>query len=182
MEFFKNTRLKIANAILKKRISRSGRKMAYKNFSEVKSIGIVWNASKHEEFQSLARFHQQMNERNIDVKIIGYYNGKHLPDQYTAIRYLSCFKKSETTFFYLPESIEVKSFIKNKFEILIDINFEKNFTLSYITTISQALFKVGLFDETENGSPLDLMMEIKKPVNIDDYLRKVIQYLEMIKS
>jgi hypothetical protein len=182
MDFFKNTRLKIARAILKKRVSRNGRKMAYKNFSEVKNIGIVWNASNHGEFQSLARFHQNMNDRNIDVKIIGYYNGKHLPDQYTAIRYLSCFKKSETSIFYIPDSAEARSFAKNKFEILIDINFDELFPLNYITEISQSLFKVGLFNAADSSTPFDLLMDIKKPVNIDDYLKQVIRYLEMIKS
>jgi hypothetical protein len=41
---------------------------------------------------------------------------------------------------------------------------------------------VGLFDNSTTGSPFDLMMEIKNPVDIDNYLMQVIQYLEMIKD
>ena len=182
MELFRNIRLKIGSALLKKRISRVNRKMKYNNFSEVKTIGVVWNASKYEEFQSLARFHQRMMERNIDVKIIGYYHDKNLPDQYTAIRYLTCIRKSETNLFHIPSSDEAKSFINNNFDILVDINSEKLFTLNYITILSRAAFKVGIFENESEESPFDLMMEIKKPVNIEDYLKQVIQYLEMIKS
>jgi hypothetical protein len=182
MEFFRNIRLKIAWTILRKRVSRSNRKMVYRNFHEVKSIGVVWNASKHDDFQSLARFHQRMQDRNIDVKIFGYYQGKHLPDQYTAIRYLTCIRNTETNLFFLPESTEGKSFINNKFDILIDINFEKIFTLIYVTMMSNSAFKVGLFEAEESNTPFDLMMEIKKPVNVEDYLKQVIQYLEMINS
>ena len=99
MEFFGNLRLRIGMIILRKRISKISHRSKYKNFTEVRNIGIVWDASKHQEFQSLARFHQKMQDKNIEVKIIGFYRGKHLPDQYTAIRYLSCIKNSEKNIF-----------------------------------------------------------------------------------
>lgn len=182
MEFFGNLRLKIGRIILRKRLSKISRRGKYKNFMEVRNIGIVWDASKHNEFQALARFHQKMMERNIEVKIIGFHKGKHLPDQYTAIRYLSCIKSSETTIFYIPSSPEIQSFTDFKFDVLIDINFDKIFSLTYITGMSKAALKVGLFDSDENSSSFDLMMEIKKPVNAEEYLKQVIQYLEMIKS
>lgn len=181
MDLLRNIRLRIGNAILRKRVSRTSRKMEYRNFMEVRSIGVVWNASIHEEFQALARFHQKMQERSIDVKILGFYNGKHLPDQYTAIRYLTCIRKSETNIFYIPESTEIHEFTDRKFDVLIDINYEKIFQLQYITRMSKASLKVGLYDSEQNN-PFDMMMEIKKPVKADEYLNQVIQYLEMIKN
>ncbi len=69
------------------------RKVYYSNIKHIKKIGIVWDASKTEDFSSLSKFHQKMHERNIDVKIIGYYPGKELPDQYTAIRYLVMYQE-----------------------------------------------------------------------------------------
>ena len=182
MEFFRNTRLKIASVLLRRRVARSGRKMTYNNFARVKTIGVVWNASNHEEFPLLARFQQRMNERNIDVRILGYYHGKNLPDRYTAIRYLSCLRSSEINFFYIPESIEAKDFIGTRFDILIDINFKKIFPLTYITRLSQASLKVGLFEVEGNDTPFELMMEIKSPVDVEEYLKQAIQYLEMINS
>lgn len=181
MELFRNIRLRIGNAILRKRVSRTNRKMEYRNFMNVRSIGVVWDASKNAEFQALSRFHQNMQERNIEVKILGFYNGKHLPDQYTAIRYLTCIRKSETNLFYIPESTEVNGFINRNFDILIDVNFEKIFSLLYVTKLSKASLKVGIF-EPESNAPFDMMMEIKNPVQLDVYLRQVIQYLEMIKN
>jgi hypothetical protein len=123
-----------------------------------------------------------MQDIKIDVTILGYFPGKNLPDQYTAIRYLRCIKKDEVNSFYHPDSPETRSFISNNFDILIDINFEKLVPLLYVTTLSRARFKVGLFDNSTTGSPFDLMMEIKNPVDIDNYLMQVIQYLEMIKD
>jgi len=178
MELFQ----KIGAVILRKKAAKSKRRMVYQNFKVINSIGIVWDASNEQEFKTLAKFHQQMQERNIDVQIIGYYDGKNLPDKYTAIRYLSCIRKNEVNLFGIPKSDDIQAFIYKKFDVLIDINFDNLFTLRYITVLSNALFKVGLSEPENHSAPFDLMMEIKKPVSVDNYLKQVVQYLEMMNS
>ena len=173
MELLENIRLKIGGIILRGKAVKSKRRMVYENFNLVKSIGIVWNVSNKEEFEALAKFHQTMKERNIEVQIIGYYDGKNLPDRYTAIRYLSCIRKHEVNTFYIPISDDAQAFINKKFDVLIDVNFDKFFTLRYITVISNALLKVGLSESENHTSPFDLIMEIKKPVPVDNYLKQV---------
>jgi hypothetical protein len=182
MELFKKVRLKIGKLILSKNIDRKKREIYYSNFKNIRKIGIVWDASRPSEFAYLSRFHQRMHDIKIEVNILGYFPGKNLPDQYTAIRYLRCIRKNEINIFYQPDSSETSSFINTPFDILIDINFNKLFPLTYVTTLSRARFKVGLFDNETAESPFDLMMEIKNPVDIEDYLTQVIQYLEMIKN
>jgi hypothetical protein len=182
MELFKNIRLKIGNSILEKKLEKSRRKVLYSDFSKIKSIGIVWDAAKTSDFPGLSRFCQKMHERNIDVKILGYFPGKELPDQYTAIRYLACFRKTELSFFYHPVSFEADHFIRNKTDVLIDVNFNNIFPLLCISSLSIASLKVGLFNEENPDSIFDLMIEIKKPVNIDNYLNQIVHYLEMINS
>jgi hypothetical protein len=182
MELFKNIRLKIGKAFLIKKLAGQKRKVHYSNIKDVKKIGVVWDASKSDEFASLSRFFHKMSERNIEVRILGYYPGENLPDQYTAIRYLTCIKNDELNFFYLPVSSESNTFINKRFDILIDINFNKLFPLYYITSLSNAGFKVGLSESQTMDTPFDLMIEIKKPVNIENYLNQTVQYLEMIKD
>jgi hypothetical protein len=182
MELFKNTRLKIGKAILSKKMAATKRKVYYSNISLIKNIGIVWDSSRPEDFVCLSRFYQKMHERKIEVKILGYFPGKNLPDQYTAIRYLTCIRKEEINFFYIPVSSEAKTFMDNRFEILIDVNFKKLFTLQYITSLSNAGFKVGLFEAEDIDTPFDLLMDIKNPVDVENYLNQIIHYLEMINS
>ncbi|MCX6325836.1 MAG: hypothetical protein NT144_04180 [Bacteroidia bacterium] len=182
MEFFKNIRLKIGMALLEKKIARTKRKVFYSNFNLVKNIGIVWDASRTDDFAGLSRFYQKMLEKNIDVNMLGYFPGKYLPNQYTAIRYLTCIRKKEINFFYRPVSSETDTFINNRFDILIDLNFKKLFPLQYISSLTNAGFKVGLFDSETMNNPFDLMMEIKNPVDVENYLNQVVHYLEMINS
>jgi hypothetical protein len=180
MELFKNTRLKIGKAVLLKKIARTRRKVYYSNIRMVKNIGIVWDASMPDDFACISRFYQKMHERNIEVSILGYFPGKILPNQYTAVRYMTCIRKREINIFYRPVSSETDSFISRRFDVLIDINFKKIFPLQYISSLSNAGLKIGLFESETTETPFDLMMEIKNPVNVENYLNQVIHYLEMI--
>jgi hypothetical protein len=182
MELFRNLRLKAGKSMLEGKYSRLRRKPLYTNFHNIKSMGLVWDASRPEEFLFLSRFHQKMADLNIELKIFGFFPGKELPNQYTAIRYLTCLKKNELDFFYRPVSKEAISFIEQHFDVLVDINFQKLFPLVYITSLSKAGLKVGIADVKPETAPFDLMISFKKPMNLENYLEQVIFYLDMINS
>jgi hypothetical protein len=182
MELFKNIRLKIGKAALKKKAAHFRRKVFYSNFQLVKNIGIVWDASKTAEFPSLSRFHQKMHERNIEVSVLGYFPGNELPDQYTAIMYLTCIRKNELSYNYHPVSKDAVTFINKRFDVLLDINFAKLFPLQCITSLSKAGFKVGLAESGTSDSVFDLMIEVSKPLDVETYLNQVMHYLAMINS
>jgi len=182
MEILRNLRVMAGRSRLSVKMARISRKVHLLNFYHVKSIGIVWDASRPEDFPILSRFHQKMAEQNKDVKIFGYFPGKELPDKYTAIRYFTCSKKDEVNFLYCPVHPDTESFINTEFDILIDLNFRNHFPLVYITSLSRAGLKVGLAGLKPETSPFDLMISMKNPVNIEGYLDQIIYYLEMINS
>lgn len=168
--------------MLEGKYSRIRRRPIYRNFQSIKSMGLVWDASRPEEFLFLSRFHQKMADLNIELKIFGFFPGRELPNQYTAIRYLTCLKKNELDFFYRPLSKEAISFIEQPFDVLIDIDFQKLFPLVYITSLSKAGLKVGIADTNPETAPFDLMFSFKKPMNLENYLEQVLFYLDMINS
>jgi hypothetical protein len=182
MELFRTIRLKIGAAILHHKSAGMKRKTSYSNLDQVKNIGIVWDASKIEDLTYLSKFCQKMNENKTEVKVLGYFPGNNLPNQYTALRYFSIIKNEELNYFYHPVSSESNSFIKNRFDVLIDLNFKKLLPLQYISSLSNAGLKVGLLEPDVKNNPYDLLMEIKSPVNTEDYLNQVIYYLGMINS
>jgi hypothetical protein len=183
MAMFRNFRLNKGRSVLRKRVSRMKKRVTFReNISRAKTMGIVWDASNPDDFVVLSRFHQKMNERKIDLKIIGYYPGKELPDRITAIRYLTCIKQQDLNYFFRPVSKEADHFIKTPFDILIDLNFKNIFPLEYISSLSNAGFKVGVFKNNYLCNPFDLMMEVRIKTDLEDYLNQVIHYLEMINT
>jgi hypothetical protein len=182
MELFRRLRVRAGNSILSGKLAKIKRKPHYINFYHIKTICLVWDASKPEDFNILTRFQQKMAELDKEVKIFGYYPEKGFPNQYTAIRYLTCLKKKELNLFFIPVNPEVESFTKTEFDVLIDINFKKHFPLAYISSLSRARLKVGLAGSRPETSPFDLMISMKSPINLTNYLDQVIFYLDMINS
>lgn len=182
MTMFRNIRLKIGMHTLRRKVSRMRPVKFRENIVKAKTMCIVWDAAKTDEFLILSKFHQKMTERNIDLKIIGYYPGKELPDRITAIRYLTCIKQQDLNYYFRPITAEAENFIKIPFNILIDLNFKNIFPLEYISTLSNAGFKVGLFKNSYTRNPFDLMLEISTGTNLEDFLDQVIHYLEMINT
>jgi hypothetical protein len=182
MELFKNIRLNRGQVILRKKMGKMHRSRFKGNLSHAKTIGLVWDATNPEELQVLSQFHQKMAEKNIDVKILGYYPGKNLPDRLTAIRYLNCLKREDINITYRPFTREAEAFANTVFDILIDINFKNVFPLRYISSLSRAGLKVGIFDKAADQSPFDLMMDFNKTTDINTYLTQAIYYLEIINT
>jgi hypothetical protein len=181
MEMFRNFRLSRGKLIMHKKQARLKRSRFRGNISTAKKIGIVWDASKTDEFAVLTQFHQKMAERNIDVHILGYYPGKEIPDRITAIRYLTCLKPEDLNFFYRPISSEATRFMTTPFDILFDTNFRNIFPLQYISCLSAAGFKVGIFENEYDKSPFDFMIEMK-PGNLNAFLTEAVHYLELINT
>jgi len=93
---------------------------------------------------------------------LGYFAGNNLPNQFTAVRYLSIVKKEELNLFYHPVFRGYSFFRQQPVDVLIDINFKKLLPLLYISSLSNAGFKVGLFDSETRDTPFDLMMDFEK--------------------
>jgi hypothetical protein len=181
MEMFRNFRLSRGKLMMHKKQSRIKRSRFRGNINTAKKIGIVWDATKPEEFAVITQFHQKMAEKNIEVQVIGYYPGKEIPDKITAIRYLTCLKHPDLNFFYRPVSEEAVRFMNTPFDILFDTNFRNTFPLQYISCLSAAGIKVGIFENGYDNSPFDLMIEMK-PGDLSGFFTQAIHYLEMINT
>jgi hypothetical protein len=182
MELFRSLRLRAGKALMDAKVAKVKRRPSYNDFNSIKSIGIVWDASRSEEFSILTKFCQKMASLKIDTEIMGYFPGKKLPDQFTAVRFLTCLKRQDLDFFYRPVIAAAGKYISKHFDVLIDLNFRKIFSLEYIVSLSAAKLKVGIPGSSPESSPHDLMIANKNSPNTEAYLEQVLLYLEMIKS
>lgn len=182
MELFKNIRLNRGKSVLRKKLARMKRVRFKGNINNAKTIGIVWDATNPNELAILSGFYQKMHERNIDVKIIGFFPGKNLPDRLTAVRYLTVLKTEDINFCYRPVSNEANKFLNTRFDILIDINFKKLFPLQYLSFLSSSGFKVGIFDNGFDNSLFDLMIDLNNKNDIENYLTQAVHYLGLINT
>jgi len=167
--------------MLGQRLKRTRRNKKFNNLHHSHKIGIAWDGSNPDDFEAITAFYQEMQKINIQVDIVCYYPKKVLPDRYTAIRYLTCIKRSDLNFFYIPQSDDVDEFINTPYEILIDINNNNLFPVMFITVLSRAEFKVGAKDLGYTDR-IDMTIDISKQNDPAYFLQQVKYYLEMINT
>jgi len=181
MERCKGIRLLIGRLILKQRLKRVRRQKKFNNLRNAHKIGIVWDGTNTDDFEAVSAFYQDMLKINIQVDIVCYYPKTILPDKYTAIRYLTCIKKTDLNFFCIPGSDDIDEFINTPYEILIDVNNNNHFPLKFISLLSRAEFKVGP-GNSDYKDKLDMTININRKNDLVYYLQQVKLYLEMINT
>ena len=181
MELCKNSRLAVGSFIVTRQLNKFYRIKKFNSLRNAHKIGIVWDGSNINDFKAITAFYMEMQGKGIQVDIVCYYPGKILPDEYTALRYMTCYKRGDLNLFFIPHILELDEFIATPYEILIDINFNNYFPLYYVSALSKAEFKIGA-GKTINHNTLDMTIEIANKKDISYYIEQVRYYLEMINT
>ncbi|TSA49937.1 MAG: hypothetical protein D4R43_03060 [Sphingobacteriales bacterium] len=73
----------------------------------------------------------------------------------------------------------VDEFIDRKFDILINVSIKENLPLEYIAALSQASYRVGLYDPNKLYCN-DLMIDLKGNKTLQKYIDQVKHYLHIL--
>ena len=181
MSIIKNIKTAIANRLLKlelKDIVRE-RKLNKFTFNEIKTVGIVFDATNAEDFDLVKRYVTFLREHRKKVKVIGFFTTKEIGEMtYSKLEY-DFFSAKEVNWVGKPTSAVVKNFINEDFDLLIDLNVHDHFCLKYITALSRAVFKVGKYNEKDTDT-YDLMIDADNTKTLKYFLRQIDTYVAML--
>ena len=177
-----NTVLKIqlvvGNFVLKKKLKQFRRTKMVHNLKTAKRIGIVFNATKQEDYKQVSDFVKDIHDRGIEVKVLGFVNNKDVPNEYLLKKNFSYFLKKSLNWYRKPVNPEVEKFLKEKFDIVIDFSLDNDYLFNYIISLSPSRFKVGKFKEPNNH--YDFMIKINKYKDLKYFIEQAGHYLEVI--
>jgi hypothetical protein len=163
-------------------LKQQSRQKAFLNFDEVKTIGIVFEATEQEQFEIIKKYVIALKQKGKRVHGIGFYDNKIIPDNvYYSKTDFDLFNSKEINSLGEPVNPYIKTFISEVRDVLIDINFNQKFVLRHIVAQSYAKCKIGL-NFPENNSVHDILISIDKELGIEKYLEQVEKYLNMIVS
>lgn len=180
MELAGEIRHKAGNYILRRKSVKVSRIVSYKGLNFVRKIAIIWN-SNLKDLAVLEDFRKIMIERNIEIKVISYCAEKDIPEKFSSVSYIKCLGRNDVGLLFFPDKHEANKLLNEKFDILIDMNFDKKLPLKYFSSLSDSSFKIGLYESDQDSEIYDLMIDLQKPVDSANYLDQAIYYLEMIK-
>ena len=181
MSIIKDITETIGNYLLKQKVKANPRELhpSKFNFSEIKTVGVIFDASNAEDFELIKRYVVYMREHQKKVKVLGYFSSKKIPSlTYSKLEY-DFFSTKETNWYGKPTTHVIDNFIEEEYDLLIDLNIHDHYTLKYIASLSKAKFKVGKYTEA-NKLIYDMMIEVDETKNLKYFLRQVDTYLAMI--
>lgn len=149
------------------------------NLDDAKSVGIIYILEDEAAYNQITRFIKLLQDKQITVKAIGYFEGNIRPIYAIEKLSLDYYDKKDLNWFNKPKSSYVNDFVKMEFDILIDLSLTDIFQTKYISTFSKSKFKVGKGGEF-NKEIFDLMIDINNKTTLDEFITLIIHYLSII--
>ena len=177
--YFKNIRIAAGKYLLKAEAEHVRRVKTAFNMFDAKTFVILFEGSKMEDVELVKKYVNYLKEMKKKVRVIGFFNTEYPPDfTYSKLDY-EFFSIKELNWHMRPAGTFVRAFLEEEFDVLIDLNVDDHFPLTYLSTLSNAHFKVGKFSR-ENQKELDLLIDITKGKTFKYLLQQVDIYLQMI--
>ena len=149
------------------------------NFHDAQSVGIIYVDSEERYFNKIKAFAKYLKDKFgvRHVKCIGFVNdtNKNLPIWQSQKLEFEYFTKDDLNCYLRPVQ-NVSKFIKEDFDILIDLTNGDHIRLNFIFKESKAKMKVGLRDSLA-ARQCDLMIDLGDNPTIDKYLQNLDLYL-----
>ena len=180
MSSIKKIQQKIGRLTLKKELKQLKRDVRAYSIEKATTIGVIYNATNRNDADTVKKFIHYLREERKDVLSIGYINFKDSTDIVKPHLNYVFFDNKNLSKRLIPRGIDVKNFMEKPYSILIDLTIEDSFPIEYITTLSQAKFKVGA-KGTYRDSVCDLVIDIDQNKTMEYLIIQIKHYLKMIK-
>jgi hypothetical protein len=156
------------------------------NLEEARHIGIVYDATEPASFEVIRDLGKLLSGKAEKVDILGFVNSKKLDDQYLYRKGLDIISLNDLNWFHKPISPVAEKFIKEPYDLLLNLSLNDYFPILYIVTLSSAAFKAGRF--TPSDESLDFMIDIEQekekmnPANHPETLQEEVIGVKKIKT
>jgi len=175
MKLMDNFKTLVGEKILTSHLKNHNRVRAVCNVKDAKHIGIIYNATEFISFEIIKKLVKDLSTDSKKISVLGYVDSKKLIDNYLYRKGFDFFSKNELNWYFKPISSNVEQFMKEPFDLLINLSLEDHFPIRYITALSPATFKTGMY--TPHETALDLMIDIEKEKQTMRSLKREIVYV-----
>ena len=144
------------------------------NIDKAKSIGILFNATKHEDVRVVFKFSDKLRANGKQVYILGFQNIKSKEESGP-----KTFNRNSVNWYGVPSDAKIDGFVKIPKDILICAFKEECLPLEYIAARSKAKFRVGAFSQLKTNF-YELMINIKPEQKLIYLLQQTLHFLKVI--
>jgi hypothetical protein len=171
----------VGNYFLKEKLIKTNRERKITNLKDAKKIGVLYTLDDVPDYEAISEFVAGLQHDHKEVKALGFVKNKNLIARFLPKLSFDFFSEKDLNWFFKPVHIKVKDFIEKEFDILIDLSLKDSLPLKFISALSMAHCRVGRFSEA-NSVCYDIMLDLSKPVSLNEYMLQIIHYLTVINN
>ncbi len=145
------------------------------NLDNAKTIGVLYLANNKEQELIGKEFLEFLTAKGKKVTGLAFIK-KLEKDREVGLPHIT---NKNVNFFYTPKGKLTEDFIKQKFDLLINLYTDEQLPLEYISALSPAKYRIGRFNETKTDS-FDLMIDISEGEWLTEYIKLIHHYLDHI--
>ena len=177
--FISNIKLKFAYWLLDKAYKKQKRDASFQNYLTAKNIGVIFNASQQETYETAKKYIQNLSKKEgVKVSALGFVDSKEVLDFYQKSIYFNYFSRKNLNWYGKPNNPNTQTFLKTKFDMLIDLSLVEDYPIQYIVAQSKSRFKVGCVKT--NKEFYDFMIDLGDKSNLKFFIEQLDLYLGMI--
>jgi hypothetical protein len=178
---FYKIRTMIGNYFLKEELLKTIRERKMTNLKDAKKIGVLYTLDDVPIYETVSEFVALLQHDHKEVKALGFVKNKNLVSRFLPKLSYDFFSGKDINWFFKPIHSKVKDFLEKEFDILIDLSMKDSLPLKFISGLSMAHCRVGRFSEA-NRACYDIMIDLSKPISLNEYIRQIIHYLTVINN
>ena len=149
------------------------------NIVSAKCIAILFDGTKLEDIKLVKTFVGMLSNGKELVSVLGFVDQKDKSFEHMSSLHFDFFSNTELNWYGKPQGIVIDNFLREDYDILIDLSLKKFYPLTYLAVASPAKFKVGRY--RNDVSVFDLSIDNSKKQNLAYLIDKVDHYLNLIK-
>lgn len=173
---------KILSKYFKKKLfgyyQKQRRSPGIQTFYNSRSAGILWNPADEESLESYEILRKTLKDRGIKATGIGYIHSKNEMNTFATVTHSDFSNNGNAGWSGRPKAGDGLQFMREQFDILIDLSIQKVLAIQYLLVHTVAAFKVGW--ESSEYNYYDMNIDVKENPNCRFLMEQIMYYLENI--
>jgi len=148
------------------------------NLEKANRITILFDGTEPKTVQRVKVFVNELSKGKEVVSALGYVNEKDKSFEHMSTLHFDFFSNDELNWYGKPQGMVIENFLKEDYDILIDLSLKEFYPLTYLAVASPAKFKVGRCRDDVNV--FDLTIDNTNNTSLESLIKEIIHYLNRI--
>lgn len=145
-------------------------------FTNVQTVGILFDATDIINYGVVQRYAEEYKQMGKEITLFAFVDA----DNPNPDLEFGFFSRKDINWFHKPDSLDIIRFIEQDFDVLINAYLEEKEPLLYISTLSNAVLRVGMYFANHRQAS-DVLITIRREQTLDNFFKEINYYLNIFK-